>query len=149
MIQVERTALFRSAFIIICFFFLHKPPVWLSFSFLFVRYFCTFSHFFHFRILIRGIAESKKKAILESMSYLLNDMDPGMAFFLFQSNACKIWHASAAISDIHQITEYFQCSVCLVGQYAFCQYFTELYTFLVEAVHVPYKSLEHDFVFEV
>ena len=51
--------------------------------------------------------------------------------------------------NIHQIAEYFQCSVCLVGQYAFCQYFTELYTFLIEAVYVPYEALEHDFVFEV
>ena len=51
--------------------------------------------------------------------------------------------------NIHQITEYFQCSVCLVGQYAFCQYFTELYSFLVEGVYVPYEALEHDFVFEV
>lgn len=62
MIQVERTALFRSAFIIICFFLPHKPPVWLSFSFLFVRYFCTFPDSFYFFILIRGIAHPKKDA---------------------------------------------------------------------------------------
>ena len=100
-------------------------------------------------IIKSGKLMQKKKAIRESMSYLLNDMDPGMAFFLFQSNAHKIRHATTTISDIHQIAEYFQCSVCLMSQYAFCQYFTELYTFLVEAVHVPYEALEHDFVFEV
>ena len=72
----------------------------------------------------------------------------------FRTTVCLYKHDLMAPSsslrlNIHQIAEYFQCSVCLVGQYAFCQYFTELYTFLVEAVYVPYEALEHDFVFEV
>ena len=74
--------------------------------------------------------------------------------FTARCTSCIARHSLMAQSsslrlDIHQITEYFQCSVCLMGQYAFCQYFTELYTFLGEAVYVPYESLEHDFVFEV
>ena len=31
----------------------------------------------------------------------------------------------------------------------FCKNLTKLYTFLVEAVQVPYKALEHDLVLKV
>ena len=51
--------------------------------------------------------------------------------------------------DIQKITEYFQGSVCLMCKYAFCKDFTELNTFLIEAVYIPQESLEHDFVLEV
>ena len=34
-------------------------------------------------------------------------------------------------------------------KYTFCKYFTKLYTFLVKAVHIPYKSLEHNFILKV
>ena len=51
--------------------------------------------------------------------------------------------------DIQQITEHLQCTICLVCKYTFCKYFTKLYTFLVKAVHIPYKSLEHNFILKV
>lgn len=37
-------------------------------------------------------------------------------------------------SDIQQVAIYLQRTVCLMGQYAFCQNLTQLYTFLIEAV---------------
>ena len=52
-------------------------------------------------------------------------------------------------SDIQKVTEYFQCTVCIVCKDTFRKDFTELNTFLVEAVQVPYEALEHDFVLEV
>ncbi len=42
-----------------------------------------------------------------------------------------------AILDIQQITEYFQCSVCLMCKNTFCKDFTKLNTFLVKAVDIP------------
>ena len=36
-----------------------------------------------------------------------------------------------------------------MGKYTFCKYFSKLNTFLVEAVHIPYESLEHDFILKV
>ena len=52
-------------------------------------------------------------------------------------------------SDIQQIAEYFQCSICLMCKNTFCKNFTKLNTFLVKAVQVPQESLEHYFVFKV
>ena len=52
-------------------------------------------------------------------------------------------------SDIQQVAERFQRSVCLVGQYFFGQYLAQLYAFLVETVQIPEESLEHDLVLEV
>ena len=108
MIQVKRTALFRSAFIIICFFLPHKPPVWLSFSFLFVRYFCTFSHFFHFRILIRGIAESKRrKPHFRDLRPLRISLKTAMSFFLnfFQCRHCRYCPFLLYTKTCHCISE--------------------------------------------
>ena len=34
-------------------------------------------------------------------------------------------------------------------QYLLCQYLTELYAFLVEAIYIPQKALEHDLVLEM
>ena len=34
-------------------------------------------------------------------------------------------------------------------QYAFCQNLTQLYAFLIEAVYIPYKALEHDLIFKM
>ena len=51
--------------------------------------------------------------------------------------------------NVQKITEYSQGSVCLMCKYAFCKDFTELNTFLIEAVYIPQESLEHDLVLEV
>lgn len=51
--------------------------------------------------------------------------------------------------NIQQLTVCFQCPICLMGKYTFCQYFSKLYAFLIKAVQIPYKSLEHDFILEV
>lgn len=53
------------------------------------------------------------------------------------------------LSDIQKIAELFQCSVCLMCKHTFCKNLTKLYAFLVKAVYVPYKSLEHDLVLKV
>ena len=44
---------------------------------------------------------------------------------------------SMSASDVQQIAVYLQCTVCLMGQYAFCQNLTQLYAFLIEAVYIP------------
>ena len=36
-----------------------------------------------------------------------------------------------------------------MGKYLLCKYLAELYAFLVKAVDIPYKALEHYFVLEV
>ena len=36
-----------------------------------------------------------------------------------------------------------------MSQNTFCKNLTKLYAFLVKAVQIPYKALEHDFVFKV
>ena len=53
------------------------------------------------------------------------------------------------LSDLQQITEGFQCPVCLMGKHALGQYFAQLYAFLVEAVQVPQEALEHHLVLEM
>lgn len=53
------------------------------------------------------------------------------------------------LSDIQKIAELFQSSVCLMCKHTFCKNLTKLYAFLVKAVYVPYKSLEHDLVLKV
>ena len=52
-------------------------------------------------------------------------------------------------SDIQQVAIYLQCTVCLMGQYAFCQNLTQLYAFLIEAVYIPCKALEHNLIFKM
>ena len=36
-----------------------------------------------------------------------------------------------------------------MGQYAFCQNLTQLYAFLIEAVYIPCKALEHNLIFKM
>ena len=36
-----------------------------------------------------------------------------------------------------------------MGKYTFGKYFPKLNTFLVEAVHIPYKSLEHNLILKM
>ena len=36
-----------------------------------------------------------------------------------------------------------------MGQYAFCQNLTQLYAFLIEAVYIPCKALEHNLILKM
>ena len=60
-----------------------------------------------------------------------------------------LFKGQTAGSDIQQITELLQRPVCLMGQDSLGQHLAKLYAFLIKAVDVPHKTLEHDFIFKV
>ena len=51
--------------------------------------------------------------------------------------------------DIQQITENLQRAVCLMSQHLLGQHLSKLHAFLVKAVYIPHKSLEHHFILKV
>ena len=57
--------------------------------------------------------------------------------------------AGSVGSDLKHIRVRLQSAVGVVSQNALSKEFAELYAFLVEAVDVPYKALEHNLVLEV
>ena len=51
--------------------------------------------------------------------------------------------------DREQVAVNSQSAVSIVSEHLLCKNLAQLYTFLVEAVQIPYKALEHDLVFKV
>ena len=86
----------------------------------------------------------QKKAVFNRLKSKLKT-----AFLLFLFNPAGRYAVSNLLSDIQQITVCFQRSVCLMGKDFLGQNLTQLHAFLIEAVYIPYKALEHDLVLKV
>ena len=62
---------------------------------------------------------------------------------------CKQVITSCQQLNIQKLSILSKSAFCLMCKNSLCKYLTKLNTFLIEAVDVPYKSLEHNLVLKV